>query len=92
MSEITKYKKALKNLSYDTYRLCKEFGWEINNTDIETIKELIKNYEVTKMALQMACEEMIEDLHFDSEDDRHYTLQENIEYFKAMARKNIRGE
>ena len=47
---------------------------------------------VLEEALKIACEEMIEDLHFDSEDDKHYTLQENIEYFKTMARKNIRGE
>ena len=45
---------------------------------------------LTEKALELACEEMIEDLQFDGEDDRHYTLQENIEYFKTMAKKEIK--
>lgn len=54
------------------------------------ITELKEQLALTKKALELACEEMIEDLQFDSEDDRHYTLQENIEYFKTMAKKEIK--
>lgn len=54
------------------------------------ITELEEQLAITKKALELSCEEMIEDLQFDSEDDRHYTLQENIEYFKTMAKKEIK--
>lgn len=54
------------------------------------IEELKEKLALTEKALELGCEEMIEDLQFDSEDDRHYTLQENIEYFKTMAKKEIK--
>ena len=45
-----------------------------------------------RMALKLACEELMQDLKFESKDDKHYTLCENIEYFKIMARKELKNE
>ena len=39
---MSKYEEALKNLSCDVSKLCKEMGWEMDNKDIEIMKELIQ--------------------------------------------------
>lgn len=39
---MSKYEEALKNLSCDVSKLCKEMGWEMDNKDIEVMKELIQ--------------------------------------------------
>ena len=39
---MSKYEEALKNLSCDVSKLCKEMGWEMDSKDIEIMKELIK--------------------------------------------------
>ena len=69
--------------AYGADLMAKDYQWHLE----KEIAELKQQLALTEKALELACEEMIEDLQFDSEDDRHYTLQENIEYFKTMAKK-----
>lgn len=56
----------------------------------DEIAERDKKIEDLKEALKLACEELIEGQKFESKEDRHYTLQAQIEYFKAMAEKKTR--
>lgn len=51
-----------------------------------------KRIKVLDKALELACLELMQDLKFESKDDKHYTLCENIEYFKVMARKELGNE
>lgn len=60
---MSKYEEALKNLSCDVSNLCKEMGWEMDNKDIEVMKELIQvksdleaKLSLTEKALKLACE------------------------------------
>lgn len=55
----------------------------------EAINEADNTIKVLEKALELACLELMQDLKFESKDDKHYTLCENIEYFKIMARKEL---
>lgn len=69
-------------------------GMELFEGDVIDIPndELEKQLKIAEKALELACEELIEDESFESEDDRHFTLHENITYFENMARKEIINE
>ena len=56
------------------------------------IAELQHRLEVAEKALELACEELMSDLEFDDELDKHYNLQANIEYFKTKAREMMKSE
>lgn len=45
-----------------------------------------------KVNKELACEELMSDLEFDGELDKHYNLQANIEYFKTKAREMMKSE
>ena len=59
---------------------------------LEYISDLQHRLEVAEQALELACEELMSDLEFDSELDKHYNLQANIEYFKTKAREIVKSE
>ena len=58
----------------------------------QQIADLQYQLEVSEKALELACEELMGDLEFDSELDKHYNLQANIEYFKTKAREIVKSE
>lgn len=58
----------------------------------EQIADLQHRLEVAKKALELACEELMGDLEFNGELDKHYNLQANIEYFKTKAREIVKSE
>lgn len=58
----------------------------------EQIADLQHRLEVAEKALKLACEELMGDLEFDGELDKHYNLQANIEYFKTKAREMMKSE
>ena len=66
-----------------------DFCWFIKN---QTIAGLQHRLEVAEKALELACEELMSDLEFDSELDKHYNLQANIEYFKTKAKEMLENE
>ena len=70
-------------------RCAVDFCWFIKN---QTIADLQHKLEVAEKALELACEELMSDLEFDSELDKHYNLQANIEYFKTKAREMMKSE
>lgn len=63
----------------------------INQLD-EQIADLQHPLEVAEKALELACEELMGDLEFNDELDKHYNLQANIEYFKTKAREMMKSE
>ena len=78
---------------YDTRQECeKHFVFEINYELDNNIADLQHRLEVAEKALELACEELMRDLEFDSELDKHYNLQANIEYFKTKAREIVKSE
>lgn len=78
------------------YELCNGAEWkdflEVSNKLGEDNKHKDEKIKILEKALKLACEEIIEDLDFESEEDRHIKLQENIEYFKAFAKKELKDE
>ena len=58
----------------------------------EQIADLQHRLEVAEKALELACEELMGDLEFNGELDKHYNLQANIEYFKTKAREIVKSE
>lgn len=67
---MSKYEEALKNLSCDVGNLCKEMGWEMDNKDIEVMKELIK--EKSDLEEKLAeSEKRIKDLEFRNKNLEH---------------------
>lgn len=58
----------------------------------EKIADLQHRLEVAEKALELACEELMGDLEFNGELDKHYNLQANIEYFKTKAREVLKSE
>lgn len=56
------------------------------------IADLQHRLEVAEKALELACEELMGDLEFNGELDKHYNLQANIEYFKTKAREIVKSE
>lgn len=56
------------------------------------ISDLQHRLEVAEKALELACEELMGDLEFNGELDKHYNLQANIEYFKTKAREMLKSE
>ena len=74
--------------------------YHLKNNSNETLIHNLKNeladlqhrLEVAEKALELACEELMSDLEFDSEPDKHYNLQANIEYFKTKAREMLENE
>ena len=58
----------------------------------EQIADLQHRLEVAEKALELACEELMGDLEFNGELDKHYNLQANIEYFKTKAREVLKSE
>lgn len=65
--------------------------WEFMEKNAQ-LGEKDKRIKVLDKALELACLELMQDLKFESKDDKHYTLCENIEYFKVMARKELGNE
>lgn len=43
-----------------------------------------------RMALKLACEELMEDEKFENDLDRLYTMAQNTNYFETMARKKLK--
>lgn len=64
----------------------------IKNNQYEQIADLQHRLEVAEKALELACEELMGDLEFNGELDKHYNLQANIEYFKTKAREVLKSE
>lgn len=58
----------------------------------EQIADLQHRLEVAEKALELACEELMGDLEFNGELDKHYNLQANIEYFKTKAMEVLKSE
>ena len=58
----------------------------------QQIADLQYQLEVSEKALELACEELMGDLEFNDELDKHYNLQANIEYFKTKAREMLKSE
>lgn len=58
----------------------------------EQISDLQHRLEVAERATKLACEELMGDLEFNGELDKHYNLQANIEYFKTKAREIVKSE
>ena len=58
----------------------------------EQIADLQHRLEVAEKALELACEELMSDLEFNDELDKHYNLQANIEYFKTKAMEVLKSE
>ena len=58
----------------------------------EQIADLQHRLEVAEKALELACEELMGDLEFNDELDKHYNLQANIEYFKTKAMEVLKSE
>ena len=58
----------------------------------EQIAYLQHRLEVAEKALELACEELMGDLEFNGELDKHYNLQANIEYFKTKAMEVLKSE
>ena len=58
----------------------------------EQIADLQHRLEVAEKALELACEELMGDLEFNGELDKHYNLQANIEYFKTKAMEIVKSE
>ena len=56
------------------------------------IADLQHRLKVAEKALELACEELMGDLEFNGELDKHYNLQANIEYFKTKAREMMKSE
>lgn len=70
-------------------------GKEFEPTKAElkmVLDDFAQRLAILEKALELACEELMEDLTFESEDDKHYTLQENIEYFKTKAKEMMKSE
>ena len=74
--------------------------YHLKNNSNETLIHNLKNeladlqhrLEVAEKALELACEELMSDLEFDGELDKHYNLQANIEYFKTKAKEMLENE
>ena len=67
--------------------------WQHKSADeSKQIADLQHRLEVAKKALELACEELMSDLEFNGELDKHYNLQANIEYFKTKAREIVKSE
>ena len=66
--------------------------WEGELNYKNKIADLQHRLEVAEKALELACEELMSDLEFDSELDKHYNLQANIEYFKTKAKEMLENE
>ena len=58
----------------------------------EQIADIQHRLEVAEKALELACEELMGDLEFNGELDKHYNLQANIEYFKTKAMEVLKSE
>lgn len=58
----------------------------------EQIADIQHRLEVAEKALELACEELMGDLEFNDELDKHYNLQANIEYFKTKAMEVLKSE
>lgn len=63
----------------------------LNQLD-QQIADLQYRLKVADKALELACEELMGDLEFNGELDKHYNLQANIEYFKTKAREMLKSE
>lgn len=91
--ETEEYSEAENEL--DTYddpvKLVMEYRISEKQKD-EQIAGLQHKLEVAKKALELACEELMGDLEFNGELDKHYNLQANIEYFKTKAREMLKSE
>ena len=91
-----KYKAMKDELNVEGLMVLMTFDQEYRQFNtvnaLDVINNLSDQFFTTKRALELACEEMIENTTFESEDDRHYALQENIEYFRNMARKEKNDE
>lgn len=68
-------------------------GWraDIKEKD-QQITDLQSQLAITEKALKLACEELMGDLEFNGELDKHYNLQANIEYFKTKAKEMLKSE
>ena len=95
---MSKYEESLKNLSYDVHRLCKEMGWEMDSTDIEVFKELIKEHKklksqltLTEKALELAYEEHKKD-STPANWVYHINKEEYMQYLETKAKEMMKSE